>query len=121
MFDRRKMTVMIPPHHGTWVPLYRHLNPCSPAASPFAGAAEAKQASLTELQRHDQLRVDHIHRRMLSESDDVGVSKKATVKEPVLFAAAYLHDQPVIQVMLGSQSKSSEVRHLFLLQCFILL
>jgi hypothetical protein len=110
MFDRRKMTVMIPPHHGTWVPLYRHLNPCSAAAS-----------SLTELQRHDQLRMDHIHRRMLSESDDVGVSKKATVKEPVLFAAAYLYDQPVIQVMLGSQSKSSEVRHLFLLQCFILL
>ncbi|CAN6208953.1 unnamed protein product [Urochloa humidicola] len=102
-------SVISPPRHGSWVPLYRHLGPCSPPSS-FTGAAKAKP-SPAEILLQDQLRVDHIHSK-LSESGEavVGVSKKqqGPVKDPVGFQAAYLHDQPVIQVLLGSQPTSSD-------------
>ena len=87
------MTVM-PRGSRTWVPLHRHPGPSSPP-------------SLADLLRQDQLRVDHIHWR-LSESQGVGVTK-GSVKEPLRFGVAYLHDQPVIQVRIGSESKGSEV------------
>ncbi|CAL5045385.1 unnamed protein product [Urochloa decumbens] len=102
------MTVFSPPQHGSWVPLYRHLGPCSPPSS-FTGAAKKKPPSLADLLRQDQLRVDHIHRRLSESGEAVGVSKEgSSVKDPLRFEAAYLHDQPVIQVLLGSQPKSSD-------------
>ncbi|CAN6191871.1 unnamed protein product [Urochloa humidicola] len=109
-------SVISPPNHGNWVPLYRHLGPCSPPS--FTGAAKAAKPSLADLLRQDQLRVDHIHRRLSESGEAVGVSKKSPVKDPVGFEAAYLHDQPVIQVTLGSQPKGSDdVRiHSFLLR-----
>ncbi|CAL5044987.1 unnamed protein product [Urochloa decumbens] len=101
------MTAISPPQHGSWVPLYRHLGPCSLPSS-FTGAAKAKP-SLADLLRQDQLRVDHIHRRLSESGEAVGVSKEgSSVKDPLRFEAAYLHDQPVIQVLLGSQPKSSD-------------
>ncbi|PAN26092.1 hypothetical protein PAHAL_4G347000 [Panicum hallii] len=95
---------VMPRDDRTRVPLYRHPGPCSPPSS-FTGAAKATP-SLADLLRRDQLRVDHIHWR-LSESEGVGVSE-GSVKEPVRFGVAYLHDQPVIQVRIGSESKGSE-------------
>ncbi|CAL5050519.1 unnamed protein product [Urochloa decumbens] len=101
-------SVISPPQHGSWVPLYRHLGPCSPPSS-FTGAAKKKPPSLADLLRQDQLRVDHIHRRLSESGEDFGVSKEgSSVKDPLRFEAAYLHDQPVIQVLLGSQPKSSD-------------
>nr|CAB3469282.1 unnamed protein product [Digitaria exilis] len=95
---------VIPPQHGRWVPLYRHHGPCSPSSS--TGAAKP---SLDDLLRQDQLRVDHIHWRLSSESDEGAFAvSKASVKQRVGFEAAYFHDQPVIRVILGSESKSSE-------------
>ncbi|CAN6166359.1 unnamed protein product [Urochloa humidicola] len=99
-------SVISPPNHGSWVPLYRHLGPCSPSS--FTGAAKAVKPLLADLLHQDQLRVDHIHRRLSESGEDFGVSKKSPVKDPVGFEAAYLHDQPVIQVTLGSQPKSSD-------------
>ncbi|CAN6179667.1 unnamed protein product [Urochloa humidicola] len=100
-------SVISPRHHGSWVPLYRHLGPCSPPS--FTGAAKKTKPLLADLLRHDQLRVDHIHRRLSESGEAVGVSKKGPViMDPVGFEAAYLHDQPVIQVTLGSQPKSSD-------------
>ena len=99
------MTVM-PRGSRTWAPLYRHPGLRSPPS--FTGAAaKATAPSLADFLRQDQLRVDHIHWR-LSESQGVGVTK-GSVKEPLRFGVAYLHDQPVIQVRIGSESKGSEV------------
>ena len=101
------MTV-IPPHKGTWVPLYRHLGPCSPAAASTCAAKARPPPSLADLLRQDQLRVDHIHRRLSSSSEGVRVSKQAgPVKEPVRSEVIHLHDQPVIQVTIGSERKTS--------------
>ena len=86
------MTV-IPPHKGTWVPLYRHLGPCSPAAASTCAAKARPPPSLADLLRQDQLRVDHIHRRLSSSSEGIRVSKQAgPVKEPVRSEVIHLHD-----------------------------
>ncbi|KAJ1257692.1 hypothetical protein BS78_10G015400, partial [Paspalum vaginatum] len=92
---------VIPPHRGAWAPLYRHLGPCSPSASAPAPAAKT-EPSVADLLRRDQLRVDHIHWR-LSEDARGSVDRK-----PVGFEAAHLHDEPVIQVTLGSAKSNSD-------------
>ncbi|CAD6340489.1 unnamed protein product [Miscanthus lutarioriparius] len=101
-------SAVIPPHKGTWVPLYRHLGPCSPAAASTCAAKARPPPSLADLLRQDQLRVDHIHRRLSSSSEGIRVSKQAgPVKEPVRSEVIHLHDQPVIQVTIGSERKTS--------------
>ena len=112
MFDASPLTMsetmtVMPRGSRTWAPLYRHPGPRSPPS--FTGAAaKATAPSLADLLRQDQLRVDHIHWRLSESEGGVGVPK-GSVKEPVRFGVAYLHDQPVIRVRLGSESKSSEV------------
>ncbi|EER89099.3 hypothetical protein BDA96_10G017200 [Sorghum bicolor] len=102
--------VIPPPHQGTWVPLYRHLSPCSPAAASTGAAKARPPPSLADLLRQDQLRVDHIHMRLLSSSSQgvrVSKQKQGPVKEPVRSEVIHLHDQPVIQVTIGSERKGA--------------
>ncbi|KAG2609024.1 aspartyl protease family protein At5g10770-like isoform X1 [Panicum virgatum] len=97
---------VMPRGSRTWAPLYRHPGLRSPPS--FTGAAaKATAPSLADLLRQDQLRVDHIHWRLSESEGGVGVPM-GSVKEPVRFGVAYLHDQPVIRVRLGSEYKSSE-------------
>lgn len=75
----------IPPHNGTWVPLHHPLGPCSPSPSGDA----AKPPSVEDLLRKDQLRVDHIHRRL---SGDVGDDKGADKEEAKIDVTQDNHD-----------------------------
>ncbi|WVZ82819.1 hypothetical protein U9M48_030035 [Paspalum notatum var. saurae] len=87
-------------HRGTWAPLYRHHGPCSPSSLP--PAAKTTKPSLADLLRRDQLRVDHIHWRVSADS------RGSVDRKPVGFEAAHLHDEPVIQVTLGSAESKTD-------------
>ncbi|CAD6337967.1 unnamed protein product [Miscanthus lutarioriparius] len=93
-------------HLGPVVPPSRAVR--SPPAASTCAAKARPPPSLADLLRQDQLRVDHIHRRLSSSSEGVRVSKQAgPVKEPVRSEVIHLHDQPVIQVTIGSERKTS--------------
>ncbi|RCV19911.1 hypothetical protein SETIT_4G014300v2 [Setaria italica] len=87
----------IPPQNGTWVPLHHPLGPCSPSPS-------GKPPSLDDLLRQDQLRVDHIHRRL---SGDVGDDKTGSNKESADADVSQEYHQPSTQFNVGSTSKNS--------------
>ncbi|RCV19910.1 hypothetical protein SETIT_4G014200v2 [Setaria italica] len=89
----------IPHQNGTWVPLHHPLGPCSPSPSGDA----AKPPSLDDLLRQDQLRVDHIHRRL---SGDVG-DDKGSHKPPADAEVSQVNHQPSGDFGVGSPNTNS--------------
>ncbi|CAN6215350.1 unnamed protein product [Urochloa humidicola] len=95
---------VMPPHNGSWVPLYHPLGPCSPS-SRGAAAAWAKPPSLAELLRQDRLRVRHLHRKASGGHVD---ESKGSLKAPVTVQETQVHHGKAgISVRWGTQSTGS--------------
>ncbi|KAF8662240.1 hypothetical protein HU200_056442 [Digitaria exilis] len=85
---------VIPPYNGSWVPLSRPMGPCSPL-----GAAAV--ASLNDLLRQDQLRVDDILKKL---SGDVRDNKDDGDKPPADLEETQYNYDPTIKTKVGTQT-----------------